>query len=62
MSTMKKSRRTFLLSTALSPTLIPLSQTFSPSLQQTSDNENEIGPKKGYTPQIGTLVSMMNWM
>ncbi len=29
---------------------------------QTSDNINEIGPKKGYSPQIGTLVSMMNWM
>ena len=29
-----------------------------------SDNEsiNFIGPKKGYSPQIGTLVSMMNWM
>lgn len=23
---------------------------------------NIIGPKQGYTPQIGTLVSMMNWM
>lgn len=26
------------------------------------DNINVVGPKKGYTPQIGTLVSMMNWM
>lgn len=23
---------------------------------------NIIGPKKGYTPQIGTMLSMMNWM
>ena len=23
---------------------------------------NIIGPKEGYTPEIGTLVSMMNWM
>lgn len=23
---------------------------------------NIVGPKEGYTPQIGTLVSMMNWM
>ena|SRR5947199_3639209 len=23
---------------------------------------NILGPKKGYSPQIGTLVSMMNWM
>ncbi len=27
-----------------------------------NDNINFIGPKKGYSPQIGTLVSMMNWM
>jgi uncharacterized damage-inducible protein DinB len=23
---------------------------------------NIVGPKEGYTPEIGTLVSMMNWM
>jgi hypothetical protein len=27
-----------------------------------SDNLNHIGPKKGYTPQIGTLVSMLDWI
>ena len=27
-----------------------------------NDSINYIGPKEGYTPQIGTLVSMMNWM
>lgn len=26
------------------------------------DNINIVGPKEGYSPQIGTLVSMMNWM
>jgi len=26
------------------------------------DDINIIGPKEGFTPQIGTLVSMMNWM
>jgi uncharacterized damage-inducible protein DinB len=26
------------------------------------DGINIIGPKEGYSPQIGTLVSMMNWM
>ena len=26
------------------------------------DEINIVGPKKGFTPQIGTLVSMMNWM
>jgi uncharacterized damage-inducible protein DinB len=32
-----------------------------PSLSEDSD-VNIIGPKKGYSPQIGTLVSMMTWM
>ncbi len=27
-----------------------------------NDSLNFVGPKEGYTPQIGTLVSMMNWM
>lgn len=39
-----------------SPDILPLG---NPSLE----NEiNIVGPKQGYTPQIGTLVSMMNWM
>ena len=34
-----------------------------PLAAQTSQKEmNIIGPKEGFTPQIGTLVSMMNWM
>lgn len=33
------------------------------ALPRSADNEiNIIGPKEGYSPQIGTLVSMMNWM
>ncbi len=32
-----------------------------PSFTQDSDI-NIVGPKEGYTPQVGTLVSMMNWM
>lgn len=28
----------------------------------TEDNPNIIGPIAGYSPQVGTLVSMMNWM
>ena len=35
----------------------------SPQLAFSEDAEiNVIGPKKGYSPQIGTLVSMMTWM
>ncbi len=30
--------------------------------QTGSDYINVLGPKEGYSPQIGTLVSMMNWM
>ena len=26
------------------------------------DNANIIGPVEGYSPQIGTLVSMLNWI
>jgi len=26
------------------------------------DDINIVGPKEGFSPQIGTLVSMMNWM
>lgn len=33
----------------------------SPAFQN-EDYLNIVGPKKGFTPQIGTLVSMMNWM
>jgi len=32
-----------------------------PALSQEAEM-NIIGPKKGYSPQIGTLVSMMTWM
>ena len=34
---------------------------FSPNSQQVT-GINIVGPKEGYTPEIGTLVSMMNWM
>ena len=33
----------------------------SPAVSEDSD-VNILGPKKGYSPQIGTLVSMMTWM
>lgn len=62
MSTCINSRRSFLYSTALSATALPLLANKRGTTIQTSDNENEIGPKKGYSPQVGTLVSMMNWM
>ena len=33
----------------------------SPNYPQ-RDEINIVGPKEGFTPQIGTMVSMMNWM
>ena len=37
--------------------------TLVPQLATSEDSDvNIIGPKKGYSPQIGTLVSMMTWM
>ena len=34
----------------------------TPLLSTQEDLINVVGPKNGYAPQIGTLVSMMNWM
>lgn len=62
MSKVFTSRRSFLFSTALSAGSLTLLANTAEIADQTADNENEIGPKKGYTPQVGTLVSMMNWM
>ena len=42
-----------------------LASAFSDLLLSAASEESDaniIGPKKGYSPQIGTLVSMMTWM
>lgn len=59
-------RRNFLKTTATIATgiagmgMLPLAG-WSCSLS-TSEDTNIIGPIAGYSPQVGTLVSMMNWM
>lgn len=59
-------RRNFLKSTALITTgtlgigMIPTVSEGAVPL--TDERENVFGPRKGYAPQIGTLVSMMTWM
>lgn len=59
-------RRSFLRDTfkttigASSLSMLPFATFAAPALPD--DNLHIIGPKQGYTPQIGTLVSMMNWM
>ena len=39
---------------------VPLNGYAQPATSQ--DDLNIVGPKEGFSPQIGTLVSMMNWM
>ena len=68
MLTHSPSRRKFItkagMATALSTSLasLPLNSALSESSAITNDSINFVGPKDGYSPQIGTLVSMMNWM
>ena len=57
-------RRTF-LSSAAALTSATLGMSLTPELvlaESEISDVNVIGPKKGYSPQIGTLVSMMMWM
>ena len=63
MSKYVQTRRSFILASTVTAGALPLHSMISPlDVTQTDDNINEIGPKAGYTPQVGTLVSMMNWM
>lgn len=56
------SRRNFLkTAAAVSAGMSALSLSPQPAFSEDSEI-NIIGPKKGYSPQIGTLVSMMAWM
>jgi uncharacterized damage-inducible protein DinB len=56
------SRRYFLKSAAaFTAGVSGLSLVSEPAVSEDAD-VNVIGPKKGYSPQIGTLVSMMTWM
>lgn len=56
------SRRIFLKTAAAFTTSVSgFTLVSQPALSEDSD-VNILGPKKGYSPQIGTLVSMMTWM
>lgn len=58
-----QSRRTLLKQAAILPlTFAPLAISNFAKDHLQDDNVNFVGPKSGYSPQIGTLVSMMNWM
>jgi len=55
----KASRRAFLTSMAAVPAIM-----MGPEISgaATDDGISILGPKPGYTPQLGTLVSMLTWM
>ena len=57
-------RRSFLHATtalAILPIAAPLANA-APDLPKSSSDLNILGPRPGYTPQIGTLVSTLTWM
>jgi len=54
-------RQFFMTAAAVTTAASGLTLVSTPALSEESDI-NIIGPKKGYSPQIGTLVSMMTWM
>jgi uncharacterized damage-inducible protein DinB len=58
------SRRNFLRNTAflaLGSTVLGALNNFATAEESSADELFRIGPMKGYTPQIGTLVSMLNY-
>ena len=54
-------RQFFMTAAAVTTAASGLTLVSTPAMSEESDI-NIIGPKKGYSPQIGTLVSMMTWM
>jgi uncharacterized damage-inducible protein DinB len=64
-TTPQPSRRSFLAYTAAFATGMPLLAQSAPTPSTVPPDRatiNILGPKPGYTPQIGTLVSMLTWM
>ena len=62
---MKNNRRSFLKKSVIGTggiMTLPLISKANPLPFSDSENLNIIGPKKGFAPQVGTLVSMMNFM
>jgi hypothetical protein len=55
-------RRNFLIGAASFAALPAAPLAFAATSPDDSETENVIGPRKGYSPQIGTLVSQMIWM
>ena len=59
----RPTRRNFLMAGAAFAATLPAAPLLaSPAAPDDSEGSNVIGPRKGYSPQIGTLVSQMIWM
>ena len=58
------SRRSFLHATGTLATasLMPFALAAEPDITKSAGDLNILGPRPGYSPQIGTLVSMLTWM
>jgi hypothetical protein len=59
-------RRNFLKTTTAFTSAITVTALFPQTLyaidKTVEDSIHIIGPKEGFSPQVGTLVSMLNWM
>lgn len=42
--------------------MLPLTGISQPAMILDENNLNHIGPRSGFTPQIGTLISMLDWL
>ncbi len=62
MATSPVDRRRFLLSSTGLLAGLPLLTTVAEAHVDPVTSPNIIGPMDGYTPQVGTLLSMLNWM
>lgn len=57
-----RNRRSFLITAGGLPLLPSLAGMATLTDPTSEDDLHLVGPKEGYAPQIGTLVSMLNWM
>jgi Protein of unknown function (DUF664) len=55
-------RKTALVSAGLTGLTVLPQRVWAEELNDEDDKPNVIGPMKGFSPQIGTMLSMMNWM
>jgi hypothetical protein len=54
-------RKTALVSAGLTGLTVLPQRVWAEELNPEDEKPNIIGPLKGFSPQIGTMVSMMNW-